>query len=169
MLYFSPLGARPSVMIVFRWCPTFTGCFDPKPWHPPVGGSTVMASPLLDGSRLPAQIPLCGALLPGPWCAFLLLTLLTTAGNVTFPFPVARCSCFQWCLARKCSIRSAWSTGVFAYHFLPVLVWIPALRFCCLPSPVTSLPNGIWLPLNLPPQRILVSLVVWSCCRVRSM
>ena len=56
MLYFSPLGARPSVMIVFRWCPTFTGCFDPKPWHPPVGGSTVMASPLLDGSRLPAQI-----------------------------------------------------------------------------------------------------------------
>ena len=38
------------------WSPTLTGRFDPKPWHPPVGGSAVVASPLLDGSRLPAQI-----------------------------------------------------------------------------------------------------------------
>ena len=53
---FSPLGARPPVPIVFRWSPTFTGCFDPNPWHPPVGGSAVVASPLLVRSRLPARI-----------------------------------------------------------------------------------------------------------------
>ena len=41
---------------LFKWSPTFTGCFDPKPWHPPVGGSAVVASLLLGGSRLPAQI-----------------------------------------------------------------------------------------------------------------
>ena len=39
---FSPLGARPPVPIVFRWSPTFTGCFNPNPWHPPVGGSAVV-------------------------------------------------------------------------------------------------------------------------------
>ena len=52
----SPLGARPSVPTVFRWSLTFAGCFDPKPWLPPVGGSAVVASPQLDGSRLSAEI-----------------------------------------------------------------------------------------------------------------
>ena len=33
-----------------------TGYFSLKPWHPPLGTSAVTASPLLDGSRLPAQI-----------------------------------------------------------------------------------------------------------------
>ena len=39
-----------------RWSPTFTGCFNPKPWNPPVGGSSVVASSQLDGSWLPAQV-----------------------------------------------------------------------------------------------------------------
>ena len=33
-----------------------TGYFSLKPWHPSLGTSAVTASPLLDGSRLPAQI-----------------------------------------------------------------------------------------------------------------
>ena len=72
-------------------------------------------------------------------------------------------------MSRKCSIFSAWSTDVFADHFLPVLVWIPAPGILFLLNPATSLPSGIWLPWNLPPQRILVSLFAWSYRRVRSM
>ena len=41
MLYFWSLHARPSVSIIFRWSPTFIRCFDPKQWHPLVGGSAV--------------------------------------------------------------------------------------------------------------------------------
>ena len=68
---FSPLGARPPVPIVFRWSPTFTGCFDPNPWHPPVGGSAVVASPLLVRSRLPAQIVSAVPYPAGwPFCCF---------------------------------------------------------------------------------------------------
>ena len=68
---FSPLGARPPVPIVFRWSPTFTGCFNPNPWHPPVGGSAVVASPLLGGSRLPAQIVWAVPYPAGwPFCCF---------------------------------------------------------------------------------------------------
>ena len=33
--------------IVIRWSPTFPGCFDPYPWHPPIGESVVVAKPLL--------------------------------------------------------------------------------------------------------------------------
>ena len=49
-------------------------------------------------------------------------------------------------MSRKCSIFSAWSTDVFADHFLPVLVWIPAPAILFLLNPATSLPSGIWLP-----------------------
>lgn len=44
------------VPIVIRWSLAFIGCFNPEPWHPPVGGSEFMANPLLDGLWLQAQI-----------------------------------------------------------------------------------------------------------------
>lgn len=40
----------------FQFCwTTFYGCFDLGPWHLPVGGSTIMANPLLDGSQLSSR------------------------------------------------------------------------------------------------------------------
>ena len=57
-------------------------------------------------------------------------------------------------MSRKCNLPSAWSTDVFADHFLSVLA-APAILLSL--SPATSLPSGIWLPWNLPPQMILVS------------
>ena len=68
---FSPPCARPSVPIIFRWSPAFAGCLDPKPRHPPVGGSAVVASPRLDGSRIPAQIVSAVPYPAGwPFCCF---------------------------------------------------------------------------------------------------
>ena len=74
---FSPPCARPSVPIIFRWSPAFAGCLDPKPRHPPVGGSAVVASPRLDGSRLPAQIVSAVPHPAGwPFCCFYSLLLV---------------------------------------------------------------------------------------------
>ena len=42
---------------------------------------------------------------------------IPTPCHLVFVFPM---------MSRMCSILSAWSTDVFAYHFLPFLVWIPA-------------------------------------------
>lgn len=48
---FSAPCLRLCVPIVFRWSLTFTGCFDPVPWHPSVGGPAVVTNPLLGGSQ----------------------------------------------------------------------------------------------------------------------
>ena len=103
------------------------------------------------------DLPLCSALLPGPWCAFLLLMPLTTAGNETFLLPVAWCSCFQWCL-----VSVAYSL-LGPLMFLQITSFLSLsgsqlLQFCCLLSPATSLPSGILLPWNIQQQRILVSI-----------
>lgn len=41
---------------------------------------------------------------------------------------------------------SGLSTYVFADHLLPVLVWIPGLKYCYVPSHLKSSPGGILLP-----------------------
>lgn len=51
MYIFSAPCLRLCVPIVFRWSLTFTGCFDPVPWHPSVGGPAVVTNPLLGGSQ----------------------------------------------------------------------------------------------------------------------
>ena len=71
------------------------------------------------------DLPLCRTLLPRLWSAFLLMMPLT-AGNETFPLPVARCSCFQWCLVSVtlcmvhcnsdvCWVPQRYYQGAFAY------------------------------------------------------
>ena len=89
-----------------------------------------------------------------------------TAVNETFLHSLARCSCVQWCIV----IVTLLGPLIFLQttSFLS-LSGSQLLQFCCLLNPPTSLKNGIWLPWNLPPQGILLSLVVWSYCRVRSM
>ena len=56
----------------------------------------------------------------GPWCASLLLKLLNTAGNVSF-HSLSPDACISNDFLFACS------TDDDANHFLPVLVWIPAL------------------------------------------
>ena len=144
--------------------PCLTNCICPCFWS--VGRFLLLFSKshFIQAPCLPSSVDLaflwCGALLLGPWCAFLLLTPLITPGNETFPHPVARCSCFQWCL-----VSIAYSLlGPLMFLLTTSFLFLSGsqlLRFCCPLSPVTSLPSGLWLPWKLPPQRILVGLVLW--------
>ena len=76
------------------------------------------------------------------------------------PTPCRRCSCFQWCF-----VSIAYSLlGPLMFLLTTSFLFLSGsqlLRFCCPLSPVTSLPSGLWLPWKLPPQRILVGLVLW--------
>ena len=72
MLFLRPWGARPLVPIVSDGLqPSSTFMFRPKPWNLLVGGSEMMAIPLLDRSRLPAQIVSAVSYTTGwPFCCF---------------------------------------------------------------------------------------------------
>ena len=57
--------------IFVRWFPTFLGCFDPNPWHPPVDGSVLVAKPVL-APRRPVRL-----VSPMPYQAWCILCCLS--------------------------------------------------------------------------------------------